>query len=85
MLDAVKKKEPKGVLVDISMLDLLDSYAASVIIKTVKIIHLLGACSVLIGLKPEVASYLTQMNFDFSAIHTTKHINEGIEFLNNFN
>ena len=82
ILEMIDEKEPKGVLLDVSMLNILDSFSTKTIINTLKMIDLIGPKPVLIGLKPETISYLTQINFDFGNVFIAKHINEGLEFLN---
>ena len=81
ILKMIKEKNPKGVLFDVSMLDIIDTYAATVIIDTLKMIHILGVKSVLVGVKPEIVSYLTQTSFDFGNVDVAKHIEEGIELM----
>ena len=79
ILIMIRNKKPKGVLFDVSMLDIIDTYAATVIIETLKMINLLGAKSVLIGLKPEIVSYLTQTSFNFENVDVAKNMEEGLE------
>jgi len=64
------------------MLDIIDTYSATIIINLLKMINLIGPNPVLVGLKPEIVSYLTQSNFDFGNVLIAKHLDQGIEYLN---
>ncbi len=83
ILDTVKDKNPKGVLLDLSMLNIIDSYSATIIINILKMINVLGPRTILIGLQAETITYLIQKNIDFGDILIAKHLTEGMEFLNN--
>jgi rsbT antagonist protein RsbS len=71
ILKGVEDSKVKGVVIDVSGVRIIEPYHASIIDKTAKMISLLGAKTVLTGIRPGVAIALTDSNFDFKEIYET--------------
>jgi rsbT antagonist protein RsbS len=71
ILEGVENSGVKGVVIDVSGVRLIEPYHARIIDNTAKMIYLLGAKTVLTGMKPGVAISLTDSNFDFKEIYET--------------
>ncbi|KMT21998.1 STAS domain-containing protein [Clostridium cylindrosporum] len=83
ILNKIYSSKAKGVLMDISLLDIVDSFLGKVISETAKMIRLLGAELVLVGMKPEVAITIVELGLEINGVHTSLNIEDGIENLNN--
>lgn len=83
ILNKVYENTVKGVLIDISVLDMVDSYLGKIIADMSAMIRLLGAETVLVGMKPNVAITLVEMGFNIDGITTSMNVETGIEMLEN--
>jgi rsbT antagonist protein RsbS len=71
ILESVLKMGTKGVVIDLSGVKIIEPYHAQIIDNTAKMIYLLGARTVLTGIRPGVAISLTDSNFEFKEIYGT--------------
>ncbi len=71
ILESVKKTGIKGVVIDLSGVRILEPYYAGIIDNIAKMLRLLGAKTVLSGIRPGVAISLTDFKFDFKEIYET--------------
>jgi rsbT antagonist protein RsbS len=69
ILKGVEDTGVKGVVIDISGVRIIEPFHAGIIDNTAKMIYLLGARTVLTGMRPGVAISLTDSNFDFKEIY----------------
>lgn len=82
--DLVKKIaeiEALGVVIDITSLDVVDSFMARVINDTASMSRLLGAEVVVCGVQPFVAMTLVEMGRDLIGADCTFNLNQGLEML----
>lgn len=80
VLAAIEAGATKGLVIDISTLDIVDSYVAQVLVETAKMARLMGTTSVLVGMRPEVAATLTRMGFNLD-VETALNVDEGMALL----
>jgi rsbT antagonist protein RsbS len=71
ILEGVEDTGAKGVVIDVSGVKIIEPYHASIIDNTAKMIYLLGAKTVLTGIRPGVAISLIDSNFEFKEIYAT--------------
>lgn len=72
----------KGVVIDLSGVKIIDPYNAGIINKIAKMINLLGAKTVLSGIRPGVAIALSDSNFEFEEIfEIARTFEDGVEKL----
>ena len=60
----------RGLVIDVSALDIVDSYAARVLEETALVAKSFGARAVLVGVHPEVAVTLVDQGIDLKALET---------------
>jgi rsbT antagonist protein RsbS len=81
LLLAIEKSGAAGLLIDITGLDMVDSYVARVLADTGKMASLMGAETVLVGMRPEVAATLVRMGYLMTGIRTALNVDEGLALL----
>ena len=71
-----------GVIVDVTALDVIDSFAARALRAIAEAATLYGAETVIVGVQPEVAAAMVQFDLDYKALHTALDLEDGFPFLN---
>jgi rsbT antagonist protein RsbS len=83
--DAIVKKvgelRSRGVIVDVTALDVMDSFATRTFRDIAQMIRLRGADTVVVGIQPEVAFTLVQLGMRLEGIATALDLEEGIALL----
>jgi len=69
----------KYAIIDISGVPIIDSQVANHLLKTVRGVKLLGANTILTGIRPEVAQVLVELGVDLSEVVTSAVFSGGIE------
>jgi rsbT antagonist protein RsbS len=70
-----------GLIIDISALEIVDTYVARVLADTAMMAKLMGRETVVVGMRPEVAATLVQMGYLLQNIRTALDVDDGIEVL----
>ena len=81
VLVAIEKSGVAGLIIDISGLDMVDSYVARVLADTGRMARLMGTESVLVGMRPEVAATLVRMGYPMEGIKTALGVDDGLALL----
>lgn len=81
ILERVKETGVKGVIIDVSGVEIIDSFFAQVICDTTRMTYMLGATTVLTGLKPEVAASLVDLDIDFKDVRIAMDLEAGFQRL----
>ena len=81
LLQSLEKYSATGLIIDISALDNVDSYVARRLADTGKMTKLMGADTVIVGMRPEVSATLVRMGFSFQSLHTALSLEEGLDLL----
>ena len=71
----------KGVLIDISALEMVDSFMGRVLGNIAKISRLLDCNTVLVGMQPAIAITITELGISLKGIHTALTAEDGMELL----
>jgi rsbT antagonist protein RsbS len=71
----------RGIIVDLTALDLMDSFAARSLRTIAHMTRLRGADTVVVGVQPEVAFAMVQLGLTFEDVHTALDLEEGLRFL----
>ena len=71
----------RGVIVDVTALDVMDSFAVRTISALADMIKLRGAETVIVGIQPEVAFAMVQLGLTLKGIATALDLEEGLAFL----
>lgn len=75
----------KGVIVDVTMLDIMDSFATRALRDLARMVRLRGAPTVIVGIQPDVAFAMVQLGLTLGEIKTALDLEEGIALLDEFN
>lgn len=81
ILEKIKDTGIKGVIIDVSGVEIIDSFFAQTICDTTRMAYMLGATTVLTGLKPEVAASLVDLDIDFKDVQTAMNLEAGFKIL----
>jgi rsbT antagonist protein RsbS len=81
LLQAIERSGAGGLLIDISGLEVVDSYVAGVLTGTAQMASLMGTTTVIVGMRPEVAATLVRMGFSMTGVRTALNVDEGLALL----
>lgn len=81
VLERVKETGAKGVIIDVSGVDIIDSFIAQTISDTARMASMLGATTVLTGFKPDVVASLIDLDFELKDIQTAITLEDGFQRL----
>jgi rsbT antagonist protein RsbS len=82
LVEQVGRFRSKGIIVDVTALDVMDSFAARSLRTLAHMTSLRGADTVIVGIQPEVAFAMVQLGITFEDIQTSLDLEEGLAFLN---
>src|SRR5205085_9013724 len=71
----------RGVIVDVTALDVLDSFACRTLSGIAHMTRLRGAETVIVGIQPDVAFAMVQMGLRLDGVATTLDLEEGLSWL----
>lgn len=81
LADQVGRHRSYGVIVDISALDVLDSFATRTLRSIAYILSLLGAKTVVVGMQPDVAYSMVRLGLSLEHIETGLDLEDGLMIL----
>ena len=79
VLEEIEKTGAKGLIIDISALETVDSYVARMLANTAKMAKLMGTETVIVGMRPAVAATLVRMGYFMEGIQTALSLEEGLQ------
>jgi rsbT antagonist protein RsbS len=82
VLNRVQQCDSAGLVVDITGVDVVDSFMARVLNDTSQMVRLLGCEVVLCGVRPAVALTLMQMGRELIGVRTALNLEQGIDKVN---
>jgi rsbT antagonist protein RsbS len=81
LAERVGKLRSRGVVVDVTVLDLIDSFAARTLREIAQTVKLRGAEPVIVGIQPDVAFSMVQLGLTFGDVPTELDLEEGMATL----
>ncbi|MGO8999554.1 MAG: STAS domain-containing protein [Polyangiaceae bacterium] len=81
VLTVIEKTGAKGLVIDVSGLEMVDSYVARIVADTGRMAKLMGTQMVLVGMRPEVAATLVRMGYSMEGVKTALNLDEGLAAL----
>lgn len=82
LLQQVVRCRSLGVIVDVTSLDVMDSFASRTLREIAQMVRLRGAEMVIVGIQPEVAFAMVQMGLKLEDVSTALDLEEGLTRLN---
>ena len=82
LMEQVSQFRAQGIIVDVTAIDVMDSFAARSLRTIAHMTRLRGADTVIVGLQPEVAFAMVQLGLAFDDMNTALDLEEGLAVLN---
>jgi rsbT antagonist protein RsbS len=81
LVERVGRLRARGVIVDVTALDVMDSFAVRTLRDLAHMTRLRGAETVIVGIQPEVAFAMVQLGMSFEDVLTALDLEEGLALL----
>jgi rsbT antagonist protein RsbS len=81
LLQQVVRFRSSGVIVDVTAMDVMDSFASRTLLEIAHMIRLRGADTVIVGIQPEVAFAMVQLGLTLENLPTALDLEEGLACL----
>jgi rsbT antagonist protein RsbS len=81
LLEKAGTLRSKGIIVDVTAMDVMDSFASRSLRAIAHMANLRGARTVMVGIQPEVAFAMVQLGLNLEGVHTALDLEEGLTFL----
>ena len=82
VLHKIKQTEARGIVIDITALEVVDSYLARILNDTANMARLLGAESVICGMRPAVSLTLVEMGRELIGVESALDLDQAMEKVN---
>jgi rsbT antagonist protein RsbS len=81
LADKVGRFRSRGVVIDVSALDVMDSFATRTLRNLAEALKLRGAATVITGIQPDVAFAMVELGLTLDGILTALDLEEGFDML----
>ncbi len=81
VLLAMEQSSARGVVLDVSAVESLDSFLARMIAETTRMVGMMGGRTVLTGMRPSVAITITQLGLTLGKTRTALSVDRALDIL----
>lgn len=81
LINAVKKYNSRGVLIDISAVSIIDSFMGRILGNIAVMSRIMDAQTVVVGMQPAVAITLVELGLPLNGVHSALNVEKGMELL----
>ena len=81
LASGVRRHRSTGVLVDVTLLDVTDSFAVRTLRGIAQMVNLLGAQCIIVGIQPDVAFSMVQLGLTLEGTTTALDLEDGLDLL----
>lgn len=81
LANKIAQTEAKGVVIDISALEIVDSFVGRMLASISGIARVLDAVTVVVGMRPAVAITLVELGLSLEGVRTALNVERGMELL----
>ncbi len=78
---AIERSSARGLIIDVSVIDVVDSFMGRMLGDIAGMARLMGATTVLVGIQPAVAVTLTELGLSLKGIHTVLNLDRALELV----
>ena len=82
LVEQVGRYRARGVIIDVTALDVMDSFATGTLQDVAHMVRLRGAETVIVGIQPDVAFAMVHMGLTLEGVTTRLDLEEGLDHLN---
>lgn len=81
LLEQIQSKGLRGVILDATAVETMDSVDFSALRRTLEMAALMGAIPIIVGLRPGIVSALVTMDVDIRGLRAAANLDRGLELL----
>ena len=81
LVTTISKYQSKGVLIDISAVNIVDSFMGRILGNIAQMSKIMDAHTVVVGMQPAVAITLIELGMPMNGVHTALNVEKGMDLL----